>query len=181
MFRPYKGVFRQCSSVETAALQQFVCQCIPCYCVSSSALKCVSLRINTLSSLRVIFILWCPCCVPPSYVVLISRPRGGLHRKHRLLYCCALIQDCRNTFTAPLRSNAPLSLRAFACAGMCLSTRCLTVNYSGFQASCHNMDLFGVSEGKICPPDSKQVKLIMTSEQQKLCSYRGGVFTEDVA
>jgi hypothetical protein len=51
--RPSSG---NCSSVGTAALHQFVCQCIPCYCLSSFALKCVCLRMNTLSVLRVIFI-----------------------------------------------------------------------------------------------------------------------------
>jgi hypothetical protein len=31
-----------------------------------------------------------------------------------------------------------LLLRAFASAGMCLASRCLAMNYSAFQASCHN-------------------------------------------
>jgi hypothetical protein len=35
--------------------------------------------------------------------------------------------------------SALLSLRAFASAGMRLPSRCLTINYSLFQAWCHNM------------------------------------------
>jgi hypothetical protein len=30
---------------------------------------------------------------------------GWTHRKHRFLYCCVLIQRCRNVFTPQLRSN----------------------------------------------------------------------------
>jgi hypothetical protein len=58
--RPSSG---NCSPIETAALHPFVCQCIPCYCISSFAIKCVCLGMNTLSSLCVIFILRRPCCV----------------------------------------------------------------------------------------------------------------------
>jgi hypothetical protein len=59
--RPSSG---NCSSIETAALHQFVYQCIPCYCISPFALKCVCSRMNNVSSLRVIFILRRPCYVP---------------------------------------------------------------------------------------------------------------------
>jgi hypothetical protein len=45
-------------------MHQFICQCIPSYCVSPLALKCVCLRTNTISSLRVVFILRRPCCAP---------------------------------------------------------------------------------------------------------------------
>jgi hypothetical protein len=37
--------------------------CIPCYCRLSFTLKCVCLTMNTLSSLRVTFTLWCPCSI----------------------------------------------------------------------------------------------------------------------
>jgi hypothetical protein len=59
--RPSSG---NCSSIETAALHQFVYQCFPCNYISSFALKCVCLRMNTLSSLCVIFILQHPCYAP---------------------------------------------------------------------------------------------------------------------
>jgi Tfp pilus assembly protein PilV len=32
-------------------------------------------------------------------------------------------------------------LRAFASAGMCSRSHCLAMNYSGFQASCHNIKI----------------------------------------
>jgi hypothetical protein len=52
MFRPYKAIFRQL----------FVNWNCVCQCTSLIALKCVCMRMNTLSSLRVIFILRLPCC-----------------------------------------------------------------------------------------------------------------------
>jgi hypothetical protein len=52
------------SLTETAALHQFLCQCVSCFCISSFALKCVCLRRKSLSLLRVIFILWGPCYAP---------------------------------------------------------------------------------------------------------------------
>jgi hypothetical protein len=36
-------------------------------------------------------------------------------------------------------NTALLLLRAFASAGICLPSRCLAMNYSGFQASCRNI------------------------------------------
>jgi hypothetical protein len=42
-------------------VHQFVCQCIPCSCIPPFALKCACLRMNTVSSLCIIFILRRPC------------------------------------------------------------------------------------------------------------------------
>jgi hypothetical protein len=67
--RPSSGI---CSPIETAALHQFVCQCIPCYCLSSFALKCVWEWLLSLS-----FMLFSSCSihvVPPSCVVVSSWP-----------------------------------------------------------------------------------------------------------
>jgi hypothetical protein len=38
-------------------------------------------------------------------------------------------------------NTALLMLCAFTSTGMCLLSRCLAVNYSSFQASCHNINL----------------------------------------
>jgi hypothetical protein len=66
--RPSSG---NCSPTETAARHQFLCQCILCYCISSFALKYVCLGVNTLSSLRVIFILLRPCYVMCNMVICV--------------------------------------------------------------------------------------------------------------
>jgi hypothetical protein len=49
------------------------------------------------------------------------------------------MQRCVATRAAWTTENTPLLLlRAFASAVMCLPSRCLPMNYSGFQASRHN-------------------------------------------
>jgi hypothetical protein len=80
----------------------------------------------------------------PRYIALGRPPQKTPLRL--LLHVDSLLQ---RLFTAPLRSNEHnadhikhrfLFLPAFAYAGMCLLSRCLAMNYSGFQASCHNME-----------------------------------------
>jgi hypothetical protein len=62
-----------CSRIETAALHQFICQCIPCFCILSFTLKCVCFRMNTLSSLSIIFILPCQCSVMYNICLLLMQ------------------------------------------------------------------------------------------------------------
>jgi hypothetical protein len=51
-----------------------------------------------------------------------------------------LTHGCIATSAAlPTENTALLLLRAFASLGMYLLSRCLTMNFSGFQASCHNI------------------------------------------
>jgi hypothetical protein len=64
--RPSSGNY---SLIETAALHQFVCQCIPCYYISSSAIKCVCLRMNTLSEL---FSFYVPFVCSSHYLAVCS-------------------------------------------------------------------------------------------------------------
>jgi hypothetical protein len=47
----------------------------------------------------------------------------------------------------PQKTPLLLLLREFASAGMCLPSRCLAMNYSGFQASCHGMGPFSFAVG----------------------------------
>jgi hypothetical protein len=52
-------------------------------------------------------------------------------------------ENCRSVVTLSYftKENTDLQLlSAFASAGMCLPSRCLAMSYSGFQASCHNIN-----------------------------------------
>jgi hypothetical protein len=51
-----------------------------------------------------------------------------------LRHLCVATRAARTT-----ENTALLLLRAFASTGMCLPSLCLAMNYSGFQASCHNI------------------------------------------
>jgi uncharacterized membrane protein YeiH len=57
-----------------------------------------------------------------------------------------LIHYCRDVFTTMsavlTTENTALVLRTLAYAGMCLLSRCLAMNYSSSQASCHNIEIY---------------------------------------
>jgi hypothetical protein len=57
-----------------------------------------------------------------------------IQQKAQPLYCWG------GVFTAPLHrnSNSSIVVFVFISAGTCLLSRCLEMNYSGFQVSCHN-------------------------------------------
>jgi hypothetical protein len=50
---------------------------------------------------------------------------------------CPLHRCVATSAALTTENTALLLLLAFASTGMCLPSRCLTMNYSGFQASCH--------------------------------------------
>jgi hypothetical protein len=97
-----------------------------------------------------------------------------------------LIHCCRDVFTAPLRSNesalttentALQFLRAFASAGMCLPSRCLAINYSGFQASCHTIFVtelanIAVSQQQMPNPATEQDSVSSSYSQNLFSKYQ---------
>jgi hypothetical protein len=69
---------------------------------------------NTASSIVACCFIAAEMCLPHRCVAA----RGARTTENMLFYCCP----------------------AFASAGMCLPSSCLAVNYSDFQASCHNIE-----------------------------------------
>jgi hypothetical protein len=61
--------------------------------------------------------------------ILVIYFRGGPNRKHNNLLLCLPIR-CLET--------SSIVVCVFISTGMCLPSRCLAMNYSGFQASCHS-------------------------------------------
>jgi hypothetical protein len=72
----------------------------------------------------------------PPEILVILQPRYGPDRKRRFQqypYCCLPI-PC-------LETGSFIVACMFISAGTCLPIRCLAMNYSGFQASCHNISI----------------------------------------
>jgi hypothetical protein len=71
------------------------------------------------------------------------------HRKHRFHCCCVWIRCCRDTFTGERRG--PQETPLYYCLGHFLPRECVyravayPVNYSGFQASRHNVIIVIIS------------------------------------
>jgi hypothetical protein len=106
------GLTRQfsdnCSPVETAALHQFVCQCIPCYCISSFALTCVwEWTLYPRSSL----LSFCGVhVVPPScVVVMMARNEGYMIQVHVWVRLMRLILSHALRFSALWKKLMSLS------------------------------------------------------------------------